>query len=109
MRKKTSVRPRGLRPLGIYPIMIAAEPSLVNKNGGSSESEEGKVARMKLFLLALGLAMILEGIPYFLSPRKAKELAQLLPRLPDAALRFLGLGLMILGLTLLFVSRRWLK
>jgi hypothetical protein len=64
---------------------------------------------MKLFLLALGLAMILEGIPYFLSPDKVKQLIQLLPGLPDTALRLLGLGIMILGLTLLFVSHRWLK
>ena len=64
---------------------------------------------MKLFLLALGLAMILEGIPYFLSPDKVKQLIQLLPGLPDTALRFLGLGIIILGLTLLFVSHRWLK
>ena len=64
---------------------------------------------MKLFLLALGLAMILEGVPYFLSPKKVKDLAQLLPSLSDPALRFLGLGLMILGLALLFASRRWLE
>lgn len=64
---------------------------------------------MKLFLLALGLTMILEGVPYFLSPKKVKDLAQLLPGLSDRALRFLGLGLIILGLALLFVSRRWLE
>ncbi len=101
--------PRALRLLGIFLIIIAAEPALVNQNGFSTEHEEGKVAYMKLFFAALGLAMILEGIPYFLSPGKVKELVQLLPRLPDAALRFLGLGLMILGLALLFVSRRWLE
>ena len=109
MGKMTFVGPRALRLLGIFLIIIAAEPALVNENGFSSEHEEGKVARMKLFFAALGLAMILEGIPYFLSPGKVKELVQLLPRLPDAALRFLGLGLMILGLALLFVSRRWLE
>jgi len=109
MRKMTLVRPRGLRLLGIFLIIIATEPALVNQNGFSSEHGEGKVPCMKLFLAALGLAMILEGIPYFLSPGKVKKLAQLLPRLPDAALRFLGLGLMILGLALLFVSRRWLE
>ena len=98
-----------MRSLDIFLILIGVESALVNQNGFSSEPEEGKVARMKLFLVALGLAMVLEGMPYFLSPGKVKELAQLLPRLPDAALRFLGLGLMILGLALLFVSRRWLE
>lgn len=109
MGKMSSVGPRGLRPLCIFRIIIRVEPSLVNQNGFSPESEEGEVALMKLFLLALGLAMVLEGMPYFLTPGKVKELAQLLPRLPDSALRFLGLGLMILGLALLFVSRRWLE
>jgi len=67
------------------------------------------MVRMKLFLSALGLAMILEGIPYFLSPDKVKELAQLLPGLPNSALRFFGLGIMMAGLALLFVSHRWLR
>jgi uncharacterized protein len=64
---------------------------------------------MKLFLLALGLAMILEGIPYFLSPEKVKELAQLLPGLSNPTLRIFGLGIMIMGLALLFLSRRWVN
>jgi len=60
---------------------------------------------MKLFLSALGLAMILEGIPYFLSPEKVKELARLLPGLPNSSLRFFGLLVMVAGLALLFLSR----
>jgi uncharacterized protein YjeT (DUF2065 family) len=63
---------------------------------------------MKLLLLGLGLAMILEGIPYFLSPGKVKELARLLPGLPDSALRLLGLASMFLGLLLLYITRRLL-
>jgi len=63
---------------------------------------------MKLFLSALGLALILEGIPYFLSPERVKELAQLLPGLPNSSLRFFGLSVMLAGLVLLFLSRRWI-
>lgn len=62
---------------------------------------------MKLFLLALGLTMVLEGVPYFLSPERMKEVAQLLQKLPDSTLRILGLGLIILGLMILLIGNRW--
>lgn len=79
---------------------------LVNENGFSILS--GEITHMKLFLLALGLAMILEGIPYFLSPQKVKELALLLPGVPNFTLRVLGLFIMILGLSLLLAGRHLL-
>jgi hypothetical protein len=60
---------------------------------------------MKLFLLALGLALILEGMPYFLFPRRLRELLAVLEDMPDTALRFFGLTAMCCGLLLLAAGR----
>ena len=60
---------------------------------------------MKLFLCALGLLLIFEGMPYFLSPANMKKfLAQLL-ELPDNQLHVVGLISMLLGLLLVYLGR----
>lgn len=53
---------------------------------------------MKDFLTALGLVMILEGIPYFLAPQKMREWVMRITELPDRFLRISGFFLMIFGL-----------
>lgn len=60
---------------------------------------------MSLFLSALGLMMIFEGIPYFCFPAKVKALARKLPEMEDGTLRFIGFGLMFLGLLVVFLGR----
>ncbi|MBN2231966.1 MAG: DUF2065 domain-containing protein [Deltaproteobacteria bacterium] len=60
---------------------------------------------MKLFLLALGLALILEGMPYFLFPRRLRELLATLSGQPETTLRFFGLTAMCCGLLLLVAGR----
>ena len=60
---------------------------------------------MRYFLSVLGMALVLEGLPYFAFPEKVKEfLAKVLP-LSDSKLRILGLGVIALGLFLLYVAR----
>jgi uncharacterized protein len=59
---------------------------------------------MEFFLCVLGIVLVVEGVPWFLSPTTVKKaLLQLLP-LPDSALRFLGLSLMLSGLLVVYFA-----
>jgi len=60
---------------------------------------------MSLILIALGLMMVFEGIPCFVFPEHLKELARRLPELEDKALRSIGLGMMLLGLLLVYLGK----
>ncbi len=61
---------------------------------------------MALFLKALGLAFILEGIPYFLfAERMPAILKQLLDKSPSA-LRRIGTAAIVMGLLLVYLSSR---
>jgi uncharacterized protein YjeT (DUF2065 family) len=59
----------------------------------------------KIFITALGLALILEGLPYFLGPEAVKKLVGKLIELPPATLGFFGLAGIIAGLALVALSR----
>lgn len=58
---------------------------------------------MKHLLLTLGLLLVIEGIPWFLSPRKTREALLQLSTLPDAPLRVVGLFCMLVGLGLVYL------
>ena len=58
-----------------------------------------------IFLAALGLALVLEGLPYFLSPEMVKKLAIRLLDIPGRNLRLFGLLSIACGLALVAVSR----
>lgn len=60
---------------------------------------------MSYILVILGALLILEGIPYFISPRKAKEWAQSLDEMPERTLRIIGAVSMAMGLILLYLNR----
>ena len=63
---------------------------------------------MELWVV-IGVVMIVEGIPWFLSPGGYKRLLlQLLP-LNDNRLRLMGLALMLAGLMLVYLSKFGLK
>ena len=57
-----------------------------------------------LFFAALGLAMFLEGLPYFVSPRAVRLYLEQLSKLGDATLRMLGFVLMASGLAVVYLS-----
>ena len=58
-----------------------------------------------LFIKALGLAFIIEGIPYFLfAERMPRVLEQLLDKGPGA-LRKLGVSALLSGLVLIYLSQ----
>jgi uncharacterized protein YjeT (DUF2065 family) len=60
---------------------------------------------MKFFLCVIGMVMIVEGLPYFAFPEKMKLWVQKLVTTPDNSLRRLGLVLMVLGLSLVYLGR----
>jgi len=60
---------------------------------------------MSLFLTALGLMMVFEGIPYFCFPAQIKAFALKIPEIPDATLRVIGFFLMLFGLAVAYLGR----
>ena len=59
----------------------------------------------KLFLTALGLAFILEGLPYFLAAEKMPEVLRALSERRPGELRSLGITAILAGLLVIFVLR----
>jgi len=59
----------------------------------------------KLFLTALGLAFILEGLPYFLAAEKMPTVLKALSERKPGELRALGFTAILSGLVLLFFLR----
>ena len=56
-------------------------------------------------LMGLGLLMIAEGFPLFVSPTRYRRLLAQLQEVPDRALRIAGMVAMCLGLALLYAMR----
>ena len=61
---------------------------------------------MKYFLSVLSMVLIIEGIPYFMFPGRFKELIKILEEMEEFYLRAMGLTMMILGIILLYLTRR---
>ena len=61
---------------------------------------------MSTILLALGLVMIVEGLPYFAFPDKMKKWVSQMLRIPDKSLRRFGMLLMLVGLWMVYLGRR---
>ena len=64
---------------------------------------------MGLFISALGLMMIFEGIPYFCAPSHVKSFAQKIGEIPDQVLRVIGFALMLAGLTIAYLGRAFFE
>ena len=60
---------------------------------------------MKFFLCVIGMVMIVEGTPYFAFPDKMKRVIAAMLQLPDAALRRMGMMLMLVGLVLVYLGK----
>lgn len=60
---------------------------------------------LSLFLAALGLACVLEALPWLISPRKTREMLIELLSLPDEMLRRGGIALMVLGVIVCAAGR----
>ena len=59
---------------------------------------------MRYLLSVVSMVFIIEGIPYFMFPRKFKELIRMILEVEESYLRISGLMLMIIGLILLYLT-----
>jgi len=62
---------------------------------------------MNFFLCVIGMTMILEGFPYFAFPEKIKLLVLKVIEMPDNTLRTVGFVLMLTGLGLVYIGKKW--
>lgn len=60
---------------------------------------------MEFIIVVIGLVLIFEGLPWFLSPESAKRVLLQLVSLDNRTLRGLGLTFMALGLLLVYLVR----
>ena len=54
---------------------------------------------------ALALVMVIEGIIPFVSPKGYKSTMQQMITMPDSSLRYIGFGLMLVGIISLYLVR----
>lgn len=59
---------------------------------------------MKFLATLLGLVLVIEGVPWFLSPRGVKSLLRQLAGIPDSWLRLGGLAAMLGGLLVVWLA-----
>lgn len=60
---------------------------------------------MKLLFTSLGLLLVFEGLPWFLSPLRLRQAMAQLAKLSDGQLRVMGLLVMLSGLFLVYIAR----
>ncbi|MBN2333469.1 MAG: DUF2065 domain-containing protein [Deltaproteobacteria bacterium] len=60
---------------------------------------------MKLFFTACGLALVIEGMPYFLFPSGIKRLLASLQEMPAQSLRLFGLTAMLIGVAIMYLAK----
>jgi len=63
---------------------------------------------MDLLLCAVGLVLVIEGIPYFAFPENMKQVLAKIPLLPTPLMRIFGMAAVAAGLVLIYISRRML-
>ncbi len=59
---------------------------------------------MEVLLKVLGVVLVVEGIPWFLSPSRFKKYLRQVISAPDSTLRGIGLMLMLAGLLLVYLA-----
>jgi len=60
---------------------------------------------LTMFLMALALVLIIEGVLPFLAPNLWRETFRRITRMSDGQIRFFGLTSMLIGVLLLFLVR----
>ncbi len=63
---------------------------------------------MDLLLCAVGLVLVIEGIPYFAFPEKMKQVLAKIPLMPTPLMRAFGIAAIAAGLVLMYIARRML-
>ena len=64
---------------------------------------------MEPIMIAIGLVLIIEGLPYFILPEQVKEIGRKLQEIKSSSLRLFGIGLMFLGLILVYIARKYIQ
>ena len=59
---------------------------------------------LSLILAGLGLAMFLEGLPYFIAPSGVKRYMSQIQQSSDGFLRLIGFALMVAGLAVAYLA-----
>lgn len=101
------MQPRILLLLTVFSISLTCYANL--KDFAKSTPSEAFVR--KLFMLSetlviiLGVVLIVEGIPWFMSPRGTKRMLSELFQMNDRTLRSIGLGFMLAGLILVYLAK----
>jgi len=62
---------------------------------------------INLFLCALGLAFVIEGLPYFIWAEKMPRILSMLAESGTGRLRKMGILAIATGLILIFIARRF--
>jgi uncharacterized protein YjeT (DUF2065 family) len=60
---------------------------------------------LTMFLMALALMLIIEGVLPFLAPSLWRDTFRRITQMSDGQIRFFGLTSMLIGLLLLFLAR----
>jgi len=60
----------------------------------------------KLLAMAVGLALVIEGLPYFLFAEKMPKVLRSLSAMPPRQLRIIGMSSMTFGLAIVWLMRR---
>ena len=58
---------------------------------------------MDYFLDVLGLALVIEGLPYLISPERMKRLFVRMQGMPPAFFRAMGMGAVFVGIILIYL------
>lgn len=59
---------------------------------------------MKFFFCVMGMVMIVEGLPYFISPRKMRQMVTMILEMPEGTLRRFGFIMMLAGLAVVYLA-----
>lgn len=64
---------------------------------------------MEMIVIAVGLVLIIEGLPYFFIPEQVKEVAKRIQDIQNSSMRLFGFTLMLAGLILVYVARKYVS
>ncbi len=84
-------------------VQVPAPPPIPLKREIPRESERHT---MDYFLTALGLMLIIEGVPYFAFPEKMQSVLREVTELPPEKVRSFGFVSILIGLLICYLVRR---
>lgn len=62
---------------------------------------------MEFILTVIGVVMVVEGVPWFLSPLGVKKMLLQILSLPESTMRGMGLLLMLSGLAAVYIASNY--